>query len=81
MKYDKEYEFAEGIFVTYHCLNSIFDDYKETYPQHIIDTIDSLLNSLRECLEPNDEYKETDITDFRYVMQVLYDKEQIRKHK
>ena len=74
MKYDKEYEFEESVFVTLHCLSALYGKYFGIYPPDTKKIIDELLSKLRKEIEPDDEYNEKDIKEFRYVMQTLYEK-------
>lgn len=74
MKYDKEYEFEESVFVTLHCLSALYGKYSSSYPTDTKSIIDELLLKLKKEIEPDDEYNEVDIKEFRYVMQTLYEK-------
>lgn len=68
----KEYEVNESVLVTYHVLNSLYQQFFARYPKDIGKEVINLINNLRDILENNEDLKGHDIKDSNYFEKVIY---------
>lgn len=69
----REYEINESILVTYHVLNSLYQNFFPQYPKDVEKEVVDLINHLMEILEPNDDKRNCDIKDSVLFERITYD--------
>ncbi len=76
----KEYKVNESVLVTYHTLNSLYQNFFSMYPKELGNKIVDLINDLRDELmgEQENDFKGYDINDSFYE-RVIYTKHKKEK--
>lgn len=67
----KEYEVNESVLVTYHVLDSLYQQFFGMYPKNVGKEVINLINNLRDILEHNEDFKDYDIKDYNYFEKVI----------
>lgn len=70
----KEYKINESVLVTYHTLDSLYQNFFAMYPTEIGKKVENLINDLRDNIifEPENDYKGYDIKEYFYSEKVIY---------